>query len=96
MTPNSTSEIRVKLHRPLIVGPQRIEVLTLGKPNAAALKAAQARPFPADDFDAMLLAISLATGIDEATLDRQLSARDYWLLSQRDYSEAIAQFVEAR
>lgn len=83
-----------RLHRPLLIGPRRIEVLEFRPPSAAAMRAAEARDFPADDFDGVLLAISLTTGIDEATLDRQLSARDYCRLSQGDYSQLISDLVK--
>lgn len=84
-----------KLHRPILIGPRRIEVLEFRAPSAATLRAAQARGVPpGDDFDTMLLALSLTSGIDEATLDRQLSARDFARLSQDDFSAEIAALVK--
>lgn len=68
------------LHRPLHVGPRTITQLDLTAPSADQL-ADLAAHLPDDQFAAALAALSLVTGVPAIHLE-QLSARDFWLLSQ--------------
>lgn len=68
------------LHRPLVVGPRTITELDLTAPTAEQLADLSAH-LPDDQFAAALAALSLVTGVPAIHLE-QLSARDFWLLSQ--------------
>lgn len=70
-----------KLHRPITSGPRVFTELTIGEPSARALLklAGVQRDKP---FETALAVISTLTGVEEKILEQQLSARDFFELSE--------------
>ncbi|MEN9925750.1 MAG: Phage tail assembly chaperone protein or 41 or 14 [Pseudomonadota bacterium] len=75
-----------KLHKPIAQGPRVFTELAFREPAARELVKLSAKP-PAEPFEAALAVISLLTGLEADFLERSLSPRDFYELS-----EVAAQF----